>query len=66
MTFKRNNQGDGHIHGIVHDNVTIFGTNVYLVMLSNSTKKSISNFKSEFILYYLSVKNIYILQKKKI
>jgi hypothetical protein len=40
MPFKQNNQGDGHIHGIVHDNVTIFGTNVYLVMLSNSTKEN--------------------------
>ena len=38
MAFKPNDHGNGHIHGIVHDNAPILGTDVYLGMPNNVAK----------------------------
>jgi hypothetical protein len=38
MSFKPNGECHGHIYGIIHDNVPILGTYVYLAMPNNVTK----------------------------
>ena len=38
MAFKPNDHGNHHIHGIVHDNVPILGTDVYLGIPNNVAK----------------------------
>ena len=40
MTFKPNDQDHSHIDHTVHDNVTIFGTNMHLAMPNNNFKRS--------------------------
>jgi hypothetical protein len=39
MSFKTNDHSHGYIHGTVHDNIPIFGTNIHLSMPNNSAKR---------------------------
>ena len=57
QTFNPSDQGDGHIYGIVHENVPIFDTYLYLGM-ANSIAKVI--FLIIYIFFhFLSVKMVF-------
>jgi hypothetical protein len=51
LAFKPNDKGDGHIHGILHDKVAQFGTEVHLGMANNIVNGIFQNFvtKTDFL-----------------
>ena len=56
MDFMPNDQDNGHIHGIVHDNVSIFDTFVYLGVEINIDNVSFKLF-IKVTFYLLSAKS---------
>jgi hypothetical protein len=53
-----NDQGHGHFHGIVHDNVTIFGKKVPLAMPNNSAKSSFQMLSTKKVFSFLMCKKM--------
>jgi hypothetical protein len=38
LTFKTNDHGENHVHGVVYDIVPLFGREVHLSMVNKSLK----------------------------
>jgi hypothetical protein len=65
-----NDQGRGHFHGIVHDNVSIFETEVHLDMPNNIAETSFQLFVTKMLpkmfFYFLSAKMVFFVKQVQI
>jgi hypothetical protein len=54
MTFNQDDHDHEHLHGVVHDNITIFGNNKGVNIVSNNSTKRLKIWLKNLIFHFSS------------